>query len=119
MKIVLVIAGFISLGIGMIGIILPLLPTTPFLILTSVLFAKGSDRFNNWFTESSFYKKHLKEFIDTKSMTKKKKWTLLILVDLMLLLSFISISITVLRIAILFLIIAKHYYFHKYIKVVT
>ena len=119
MKILFVTAGFLTLGIGAIGIVLPLLPTTPFLILTSILFAKGSDRFNNWFTESTFYKKHLKEFIETKTMTRKKKWTLLLFVDLMLLISFISIDIVMLRISILILVIVKHYCFHKYIKVIS
>jgi uncharacterized protein len=40
--------GWIFLVIGMIGIVVPLLPTTPFLLLTAICFSKGSDRLHAW-----------------------------------------------------------------------
>lgn len=41
-------AGLISLGIGIVGIFLPLLPTTPLVLLAAFCFAKGSTRLHDW-----------------------------------------------------------------------
>ena len=58
-KILWLAAAFISMALGAIGVILPVLPTTPFLLLASFCFAKGSERFHKWFTKTKLYKKHL------------------------------------------------------------
>lgn len=74
---IFVILAFLCVGIGAIGIILPILPTTPFLLLAAVLFAKGSKRFHIWFLSTKLYKNHLDDFVRTKAVTLKTKITIL------------------------------------------
>ena len=65
--------GCISLVLGVIGIFLPILPTTPFLLLTLYSFAKGSSRLEQWFLGTKLYQKHLKSFNERRALTEKSK----------------------------------------------
>lgn len=118
MRIIYVILGFIFLGIGILGIVLPVLPTTPFLLLTVYFFAKGSKRFHDWFIETKIYKKHLENFIKHKTMTKKQKWTLMIFVDIVILISFILAPVWWVRVLLVLLVIIKYIYFQTQVKVI-
>jgi uncharacterized membrane protein YbaN (DUF454 family) len=69
-KAVYIILGSISLILGLLGIIVPVLPTTPFLLLTAYLYTKGSTRFYGWFTHTKVYDKHLRSFAETRAMTR-------------------------------------------------
>lgn len=72
-KAIYVVLGCISLILGVIGIFLPILPTTPFLLLTLYSFAKGSSRLEQWFLGTKLYQKHLKSFNERRALTKKSK----------------------------------------------
>lgn len=110
-KILLVTVGLISVGLGVIGVILPIIPTTPFLLLASVCFVKGSDRFDQWFKGTKLYKKHLETFVESKKMTLKQKITILAVADAMLLIPFITVNNLHMRIFLIVLVLCKFYYF--------
>ena len=65
--------GFVFFALGLIGIVVPFLPTTPFLLLTLFFFAKGSKRLHNWFVGTKIYPAHLKDFHEQRALTKKAK----------------------------------------------
>lgn len=60
MKRVLVVLGFIALVLGIIGTLLPVVPTVPFLFVAYVCFSRGSDNFRRWYLNSIFHKKYIK-----------------------------------------------------------
>ena len=56
MKIMLIILGFLALGLGAVGLVIPVLPTTPFLLVSTFCFARSSERLNTWFKGTKLYK---------------------------------------------------------------
>lgn len=116
MKVVYLVLGYISLALGIIGIALPVLPTTPFLLLTAFLFSKGSKKFHKKFVNSKLYKNHLEEFVQTRSMPLKKKVSILAIATMFLLIAFFMVDFWHAKVAILLVIIFKYYYFIFRIK---
>lgn len=119
LNIIYIILAFVFLGLGFIGVFLPVLPTTPFLLLASFFFAKGSDRFHSWFMSTNLYKNHLEDFIRTRAMTFKRKLCILLPVSTMLITTFILINNLHARIFIVFVIIFKYYYFFTHIETLS
>ena len=115
-KYIYIAVGLIAFLLGAIGVILPVLPTTPFLLLASFCFAKGSERFHKWFTESKIYKKHLESFVKEKAMTLKQKITILAFADFMMAFPLILLDNLHVKILLVALIFFKFYYFIFKIK---
>lgn len=117
-KLLWLMIGIVSMVLGAIGVVLPVLPTTPFLLLASFCFAKGSDRFHKWFIGTKLYKKHLESFVTSRSMTLKTKLCILLPASAMLILAMLAISNIYGRVFIVFLIIFKYIYFFTRIETV-
>ena len=88
-RIIFTVIGCISLGIGCVGAVLPIIPTVPFFLLTVFCFANSSEKLHNWFVNTKMYKKHLDSFVKKKGMTVKTKVTILTSVTAIMLLGFI------------------------------
>lgn len=117
-RVIYIVLGTISLGVGIVGIFVPLLPTVKFFIFTAFCYAKGSKRFHDWFVSTSLYKKHLESFIINRSMTLKTKLVILGSASIMLLFPLIFIDNIVVRIVIICLYFCKYFYFFKFIKTI-
>lgn len=83
-RVIFLIAGCLCLGLGCIGIVLPILPTVPFFLLTVFFFANSSQKLHDWFISTNMYKKHLDSFVKKKGMTVRTKATILTSVTLLM-----------------------------------
>ena len=117
-KIIFVIVGFISLLLGIIGTVLPILPTVPFLLLASYCFARGSNKFEVWFKSSKIYKKYLENFIFNKSMTLKQKIYISTFADIMIAFPLVILNNLYIKLFLIIIIIFKYYYFIFKIKTI-
>jgi uncharacterized membrane protein YbaN (DUF454 family) len=78
MRMVLVVLGSLFVFLGIIGIALPLVPTTPFLLLAAVCYAKSSEKCYNWLFNHRWFGEYLRNYRDGKGVQLKVKVTMLI-----------------------------------------
>ena len=91
-KALLVVVGCLSLALGAIGAVLPILPTVPFLMLSAFCFAKSSEKLHSWFISTKLYKKNLESFIKGEGMTVKTKVKIMSTVTILMAIGFIMMS---------------------------
>lgn len=118
MKLFFLALAFLFLALGAVGVLIPVLPTVPFLLISSACFAKSSTRFHNWFLGTKLYQENLANFVQSRSMTLKTKLCILLPVSAMLILSIILVPVLIMRIFIVCLILFKYYYFCFRIKTI-
>ena len=89
MKILFLVVGFAALGLGALGVVLPVLPTTPLLLLAAFCFAKSSDRLNTWFKGTKLYKNNLESFARGQGMTWRTKLRIMLSVTVLMAVGFV------------------------------
>jgi uncharacterized protein len=73
-------AGTLSTGLGIIGVFVPILPTTPFLLLAAACYMRSSERFYRWLTENRVFGAYVRNYIEGRGMSAKMKvFTILLL----------------------------------------
>ncbi|VAX19735.1 hypothetical protein MNBD_IGNAVI01-2072 [hydrothermal vent metagenome] len=73
-KYFLIAGGIISVFLAFIGIFLPVLPTTPFLLLAAYLFSKSSDKFYNWLINNKLFGSFIKNYREGNGITRQVKF---------------------------------------------
>jgi len=89
LRLLLLGSGFLALGLGTVGIFVPLLPTVPFLLLATACFARSSERFHNWLMEHPHFGPILHSYLNGQGISLQVKISTLALL-------WISIPISVL-----------------------
>ena len=83
-RIVFASLGLLCFGLGTVGVFLPVLPTTPFYLLTVFFFANSSERLHTWFLGTRLYKKHLESFVEHRGMLLSTKLSIIVTVTLLM-----------------------------------
>lgn len=92
-KILYVTIGWICLGLGTLGTLMPVLPTVPFLMLAAFSFARSSQKLHHWFVGTKLYQDNLADFVAGKGMTKKAKIRIMLTVTLLMSIGFIMMGL--------------------------
>lgn len=79
MKTLCIVLGSLSLALGIIGIFVPLLPTTPFLLLTATLYFKASPRLYNWLLHQKHLGPYIRNYRENKAIPLRAKIVSLLL----------------------------------------
>jgi uncharacterized membrane protein YbaN (DUF454 family) len=89
LRALLISLGVLFIGLASLGIFIPVLPTTPFLLLSAALFARSSDRFYRWLIENRFFGKYIKDYREGKGVPIKVKMGAIIILWVTICLSII------------------------------
>lgn len=106
MKLVFKIIGTISLCLGLLGIFIPILPTTPFLLITATLYAKSSDKLYRWLMSNPHLGPYIKDFREYRTLPLRVKVISISTLWCTILLSMYLVEIVFVRLLLLIIAIA-------------
>jgi hypothetical protein len=72
-KILFIILGWISLGLGAVGVVLPVLPTTPFVLLSAICFSSGSKKMDAWLQNNRVFGPYIENYRTGQGIKKSLK----------------------------------------------
>lgn len=83
-KILWLILGFLGLGLGAVGAVVPMLPAFPFLLLALLSFGKISEKLHRWFISTALYRNNLESFVKGQGMPQRAKKKIMLTVTLLM-----------------------------------
>lgn len=92
-KAIYIILGCIGLILGAVGVIVPMLPAFPFLLLAAFGLARGSERLHSWFISTRLYKNNLETYVRGQGMTRRTKHRIIASVTVLILISMSILAI--------------------------
>lgn len=119
-KIILIVAGCISLGLGALGAALPLLPSVPFLLLATICFGRSSERLDRWFKGTKLYKNNLESYVRGEGMTLKTKIKIMVMVTVLMTIGFVMMgAVPIGRVVLCFVWLFHMWYFGFRVKTIA
>ena len=91
-KILYMILGYAGVGMGGLGVVIPVLPTVPFLLLAAYCFARSSEKLERWLRGTKLYEDNLADFAAGKGMTRKAKCRIMLTVTLLMSVGFLMMG---------------------------
>ena len=100
-RIILIIIGWLAVALGTLGVFLPLLPTTPFILLAAWCFARSSPRFHHWLLYRSWFGGYLRHWQQYRAMPPGAKPRAIVMIVLTFAVSLWLVKLTWVRIMLL------------------
>lgn len=109
-KLLLIVAGWMSLIMAVAGMLLPILPHTPFILLAAWCFARSSKRFSDWLVYRSLFGSHLQSWQKYRALQVNTKPKIIVMTVLSFSLSLWLVSINWVRILLLIIFVMLIYF---------
>ncbi|WP_462131364.1 YbaN family protein [Staphylococcus aureus] len=116
MRLILIVIGLIFTALGIAGAVLPLLPTTPFLLVAVFCFARSSDRFYNWLINQKIYKEYVENFYLHRGYTLQQKIKILISLYIVIGFSIYMVDVLAARIGLIIMVIIQTAVLFTFVK---
>ncbi|HDZ6150765.1 TPA: YbaN family protein [Staphylococcus aureus] len=116
MRLILIVIGLIFTALGIAGAVLPLLPTTPFLLVAVFCFARSSDRFYNWLINQKIYKEYVENFYLHRGYTLQQKIKILISLYIVICFSIYMVDVLAVRIGLIIMVIIQTAVLFTFVK---
>ncbi len=114
-KIIYLCVGYVGLGLGALGAVVPLLPAFPFLLIAAFGFGKSSEKLDKWFKNTKLYKNNLESYVKGQGMTVKTKVKIMITVTALMTIGFIMMNAVPIGQIVLFFVWIFHLVYFSFI----